>query len=103
MPGTSGQRAAARGARHDRPSESEPGCLAQAPLEARYGPQLAEQPDLADRDGPIPDRPVAERRAEGERDRQVEPRFADRQSAGEVDVDVVTGEPDARPAGRGPR
>ena len=52
--------------------EPQPGRLAQPPLEPGDRAQLAEQADLADRDGAGRDRPVAERGREGEGDRQVE-------------------------------
>ena len=58
------------------------------------GAQLAEQADLADRDRPGVDRAVAERRGEGQRERQVEAGLGDRQAAGEVRVDVVAAEAD---------
>ena len=89
--------AAAAGPRHDRPREPEPGGLAQPPLEAADRAQLAEQPDLADRDGAVDDRPVAQRRGQGERERQVEAGLVDGQAAGEVGVDVVAAEADAGP------
>src|SRR6186997_2811459 len=43
------------GSGHDRPGESEPGCLTEAPLQPADRAQLAEQADLADRDGPRQD------------------------------------------------
>ena len=79
------------------PAEAEPGGLAQPPIEPRHRSQLAEQADLADRDGAGRDRPVAERRGEGQRDRQVERRLLDGQAAGEVDVDVVARQADPGP------
>ena len=39
-----------RGAGHDRPAEAEPGGLAESPVEARDGAQLAQEADLADGD-----------------------------------------------------
>ena len=52
--------------------------LAEAPFEAADGPQLAEQTDLADGDRRRPDGPVAQRRREGEREREVEARLVAR-------------------------
>ena len=49
IPGIVRRGAARRG--HDRPGEPEARGLAQAPLEPDHGPQLTEQPDLADRHG----------------------------------------------------
>ena len=69
--------------------ESEARGLAQPTLEAGDRAQLAEQPDLADGDRVRGDRPVAHRRGEGERDRQVEPRLGDAEAAGEVGVHVM--------------
>ena len=89
-------RPAAR-ARHDRPPEPEAGRLAQATFEPDDGAQLAEQADLADGDRAARDRPVARRRGEGERQRQVEGGLDDRQAAGQVGVDVVRAERDAGP------
>ena len=63
---------AARRARHDRAAEPEPRRLAQPAVEADDRAQLAEQPDLADRHGPGGDRPIAERRGEGQGERQVQ-------------------------------
>ena len=79
---------------HDRPPEPEPSGLAQAALEPGDGPQLAEQTDLADGDGPRRDRPVARRRGEGEGERQVERRLDDGQPAGQVGVHVMAAEAD---------
>ena len=70
--------------RDDRAIEPQPGRLAQPPLQPGDRTELAEQPDLADRHRPRVDRPVAERRGEGERDGQIEARLGDAQAAGEV-------------------
>ena len=86
-----------RRSRDDRPTEPEPRRLAQPALEPGDGAQLAEQADLADRHRARPDRPVAQRRGEGERERQVEAGLVDRQAAGQVDVDVVACEADPGP------
>ena len=45
-------------------------------------PELAEEADLANGDGARRDRPVAERRGEGQGQRQVEARLGDREAAG---------------------
>ena len=89
-----GERGAARWTRHDRPAEPEPRGLAQAALEADDGPQLAEQPDLADRHRPRRDRPVTGRGREGQGERQVQRRLGHRQAAGQVGVDVVAAQAD---------
>ena len=66
------RRLAAAAPADDRPREPEPRGLAEPPIEPADGSQLAEQPHLADRDGPRDHRPVAEGRREGQRERQVE-------------------------------
>ena len=78
-------------------SKPEPRRLAQATLQSGDRPQLAEQPDLADRDRPRVDRAVAERGGERQRDGQVEARLGDAQAAGEIRVDVVAPERDPGP------
>ena len=76
------------------PPEPEPRGLAQPAFEPDDRAQLAEQADLADRDRARRDRPVARRRGERERERQVERGLDDRQPAGQVGVDVVAAERD---------
>src|SRR3954447_15924575 len=82
--------------RHDGLGEPEPLRLAQPAIQARHPAQLAEQPDLADHDGPGDHGPVAQGRGEGEGDGQVEAGLADREPTGEVGVDVMTAEADPR-------
>ena len=93
----------ARPARDDRPAEPEPGGLAQPAIQAVDRAELAEQADLPDRDGVRRDRAIAERRREGDRERQVEAGLVDRQAAGEVDVDVVAARGRSPPVARGRR
>ena len=97
-PSTTVGGAAPRRSRDDRPDEPEPGGLAQAALEPGHAAQLAEQPDLADRDGPGADRPVAQRRGQRQGQRQVEAGLLEAQPAGEVGVHVMAAETDPGPA-----
>src|SRR5439155_23451563 len=85
------------GCRAHGPREPEAARLAQSPLQARHGAELAEQADFADGDGPRTHGPVAQRRRERKRDGEVEPGLVGRQPAGEVRVYVVAREPDPRP------
>ena len=79
----------------------EPSRFTKPPLEAGHRTQLPEEADLADGDGPGHERPVAERRRERQRDRQVETRLADGQAAGEVGVHVVAPADPGPPAEHG--
>src|SRR5664279_6356949 len=85
-PGDRG-RGAAPG-RNEGPCEPEPCGLAQAPLESAHRPQLTQQADLADREGPGSDRPVAERGGKRDRDGEVQARIAGREPAREIRIDL---------------
>ena len=98
------RRPAGCGPGHDRPREPEPCGLAQPPVEAADRAQLAQQPDLADRDRAV-DRAGRSRsdEASASASGRSSPGSLDRQPAGEVRVHVVAGQADARPAGRARR
>jgi hypothetical protein len=85
--------------RHEGAREAEAGCLPEPAFRSPDGPQLPEEPDLAEGDGAGPHRAIPQGRREGDRQRQVQSRVGDRDPAREVGVDVVRSQADpARPS-----
>ena len=102
-PGTAGGRSprpAAGTMARPNPSRAASRSRRSRPLTARSSPSRPTSPMAT---VPTPDGPVAQRRGEGQRERQVHARLVAGQAAGQVRVDVVVAEPDPGPARRGRR
>src|SRR5450759_1923493 len=84
--------------RDDRLLEPETRRLAQPSLQTRHRAQLPQQPHLSDSDDVTSYSPIAQRRGQGQAQRQVQAWVFELEAAGQIGIYIVAAKPDPRTA-----